>query len=108
VQDVTYDGVTIPAGAVVLVSLLSANRDGDAFPGADKLELQRADGPHLAFGHGIHYCLGAPLARLEAHVAIGALLARYPDLTRGAPLDSLPWITGVLIRGLTTIPVRLS
>jgi cytochrome P450 len=108
VQEVTYDGVTIPEGAVVLVALGSANRDGDAFPGADKLELRRADGPSLAFGHGIHYCLGAPLARLEGQIAIDALLARFPGLSAAEPLDSLPWITGVLIRGLTRLPARLT
>lgn len=79
-EPVELGGVTIPAGEFVLVSLSSANRDDDRFPAADQLDLTRAAGGHLAFGHGIHFCLGAPLARLEARVALRLLLERYRDV----------------------------
>ncbi|MEV6488349.1 cytochrome P450 [Actinoplanes sp. NPDC051633] len=98
-------GTTVPAGAVVLVVLLSANRDEQRFPGADDVVLDRSQNPHLAFGHGIHYCLGAPLARLEAQVAFTKLMDRFPDL-RPAGAD-LSWRPGILIRGLSSLPVRL-
>ena len=61
--------------------------------------------PHLAFGHGIHYCLGAPLARLEAQVAFAKLLARLPDLRLAVPAADLEWRPGVLLRGLRSLPV---
>ncbi|SDT69116.1 cytochrome P450 family protein [Actinoplanes derwentensis] len=100
-------GVTIEAGDPVIVSLLSANRDGDRFPGADDLQLDRPNNPHLAFGHGIHYCLGAPLARLEARIAFTALLDRFPDLRLAVEPEELRWRPGILLRGLWELPVRL-
>ncbi|MEU4624488.1 cytochrome P450 [Actinoplanes sp. NPDC023801] len=100
-------GVTIEAGEPVVVVLLSANRDEDRFPDAGDLRLDRTGNPHLAFGHGIHYCLGAPLARLEAQIAFTALLDRFPDLRLAADADELPWRPGTLLRGLYTLPVRL-
>jgi len=104
-EDVRIGDQTVPAGAMVLVVLLSANRD-DRFPDPDELRLDRAQNPHLAFGHGIHYCLGAPLARLEAQVAFGKLLRRFPDLRLAVPDAELSWRAGLLIRGLHTLPVR--
>jgi cytochrome P450 len=106
-EPVEIGGTTIPAGAVVLVGLLSGNRDETRFPAADQLDLTRADNLHLAFGHGIHHCLGAPLARLEAQVGLGRLLPRYPALRLAVPSHELSWRPGTLIRGLTTLPVRL-
>jgi cytochrome P450 len=100
-------GVTIEAGDPVVVVLLSANRDEDRFPDAGELRLDRTGNPHLAFGHGIHYCLGAPLARLEAQIAFTALLDRFPGLRLAADPDELPWRPGTLLRGLYTLPVRL-
>ncbi|GAA4953532.1 cytochrome P450 family protein [Actinoplanes utahensis] len=99
--------VTIGHGDPVVVSLLSANRDDDRFPDADELRLERAQNAHLAFGHGIHYCLGAPLARLEAQIAFTGLLDRFPDLRLAADPDDLRWRPGVLIRGLWELPVTL-
>jgi cytochrome P450 len=100
-------GVTIEAGDPVVVVLLSANRDEDRFPDAGELRLDRTGNPHLAFGHGIHYCLGAPLARLEAQIAFTALLDRVPCVRLAADRDELPWRPGTLLRGLYTLPVRL-
>jgi cytochrome P450 len=107
-EPVTYGDVTIPAGEVVIISLLSANRDGDAFAQADEFDPARPDaGGHVAFGHGIHYCLGAPLARLEGQVAVSALLRRYPGLRSAVPLDQLKWRPGLLMHGVTHLPVQL-
>jgi cytochrome P450 len=103
-QPVQIGDQTIPAGEVVIVGLLSANRDKDRFPDADELRLDRKQNPHVAFGHGIHYCIGAPLARLEAQVAFTKLLARFPDL-RLAPDITPGWRPGLLMRGLDALPV---
>jgi cytochrome P450 len=97
-------GQRIEAGEPVLVVLLSADRD-DRFPDAGELRLDRAQNPHLAFGHGIHYCLGAPLARLEAQVAFTGLLTRFPGLALDASPAELEWRPGLLIRGLQSLPV---
>ncbi|GIF15438.1 cytochrome P450 family protein [Actinoplanes teichomyceticus] len=106
-EDVEIGGVTIPAGDPVVVVLLSANRDADHFPHADELRLDRPPAHHLAFGHGIHYCLGAPLARLEAQIAFTALLDRHPDLRLGVPVHQLRWRPGLVVRGLERLPVVL-
>ena len=105
-EDLELAGQQIKAGEPVFVVLLSANRD-DHFPYADELLLDRKQNPHLAFGHGIHYCLGAPLARLEAQIAFDRLFTRYPDLDLDADADALEWRAGMLIRGLQKLPVRL-
>ena len=104
-EPVEIGGVTVPENQIVLLSLLSANRDADRFPGADQLDIGRGDGQHMAFGHGIHYCLGAPLARLEGHIAIGSLLARFPGLDLAVPAEELVWRPGILMRGLEHLPV---
>ena len=104
-EDVEIAGTVIRAGEPVLVALLAADRDEDRFPAAGELRLDRAQNPHLAFGHGIHYCLGAPLARLEAQVAFTGLLTRFPDLRLAVPMEELTWRPGVLIRGLQSLPV---
>ena len=78
-------GVTIPAGEIVLAGLTAAGRDPARFTDPQRLDLARADGGHVAFGHGIHHCLGAPLARLEGRIALGTLLARFPQLRLAVP-----------------------
>ena len=100
--------MTIPAREWVLCATASANRDLDRFPGADTLDVGRDAGGHLAFGHGIHFCLGAPLARLEGEVAFGALLSRFPSLSLAADPATLRWRRSSLIHGLETLPVRLT
>jgi cytochrome P450 len=106
-EPVCYSGVTIPAGGVVLVGLCAANRDGSRFPRPDELDLNRRDVAHLAFGHGIHFCLGAQLARIEGQVAIGELLRRYSSIELAIDPAELRWRTGALIRGLRELPVLL-
>ncbi|AHI00439.1 cytochrome P450 [Kutzneria viridogrisea] len=106
-EPVELDGVTIPAGQVVLVGLGSANRDGDRFEHADQLDITRPVGGHLGFGHGIHYCLGAPLARLEAEIAFTGLLDRFPDMKLAVPVPELRWRNSILMHGLEELPVVL-
>jgi cytochrome P450 len=100
-------GVTIPAGEPVLVVTSSANRDPARFPDPDRLDVGRDASGHVAFGHGIHYCVGAPLARLEGEIAFGALLARFPGLSLAVEPAALRWRPSSLIHGLETLPVRL-
>ncbi|MEU6560083.1 cytochrome P450 family protein [Nocardia nova] len=103
---VEFGGREIPADEFVFVSLSAANRDPRKFSAPHNLEFERNTTGHLAFGHGIHYCLGAPLARVEADVALTALLARYPDIRLGCDYDDVRWQQSVM-RGLVRLPVRL-
>jgi cytochrome P450 len=106
---VTLDGVQIPAHEQVLVCLGSANRDPSRYPSPDILDIGRRDGPNLGLGHGIHYCLGAPLARLEARIAFEELLGRHPGLRLAVGRDALAWTRGdgLVLRGLASLPVVL-
>ncbi|MFE7977612.1 cytochrome P450 [Streptomyces shenzhenensis] len=103
VEDVTIGGVTVPAGETVWVSPAAANRDPARFPDPDRLDLGRDAGGHLTLGHGIHYCLGAPLARAETEIALAALLERFPDLALGD--GELRWRRSLRARGLVALPV---
>ncbi|MGW4735574.1 cytochrome P450 family protein [Streptomyces shenzhenensis] len=103
VEDVTIGGVTVPAGETVWVSPAAANRDPARFPDPDRLDLGRDAGGHLTLGHGIHYCLGAPLARAETEIALAALLDRFPDLALGD--GELRWRRSLRARGLVALPV---
>ncbi|WP_285583241.1 cytochrome P450 family protein [Actinoallomurus iriomotensis] len=107
VADVELGGVTIPAGETVMLSLVSAHHDPDRFPDPERLDLDRADNPHLGFGHGPHYCLGASLARMEVEVGVGALLRRFPHLALAVAEDDLHWRNSFRNRGLRTLPVTL-
>jgi cytochrome P450 PksS len=102
---VTLHGVTIPQGELVLAVIASANRDAQQFPDPDRLDLTREANKHLAFGLGAHYCVGAPLARLEGQIAIQTLAARLPNLRLADAPDALRWRPGITVRGLERLPV---
>ncbi|MGW2920802.1 cytochrome P450 family protein [Streptomyces angustmyceticus] len=106
-QPVTIAGTTIPAGEFVQIALLAANRDPEVFTDPDRFDLTRDASGHLAFGHGIHHCLGAPLARLQAEIAFGHVLRRFPALRLAAPDHAPAWQDNPRHRGLLTLPVRL-
>ena len=106
-EPVRAGGVTIPADALVLISLLAANRDHDRYADPDVLDLTRPPDGHLAFGHGVHYCVGAPLARLEGQIAIGRLLSRFPGLDLAGEAGELHWRGSLLVRSLSSLPVTL-
>lgn len=101
-------GVEIPAGETVVVALGSANRDEQRFAEPDRVDITRSVNGHLAFGHGIHYCLGAPLARLEAGIAFDLLLSAFPEMRLAVDPQELAWRRSAHIRGLTALPVRLA
>ncbi|MEV0355460.1 cytochrome P450 [Nocardia sp. NPDC050697] len=104
-EDVELSGVRIRAGDPVLVHMGSANRDDAVFAAAGELELGREVNPHIAFGYGVHHCLGAQLARLELRAALGGLLARFPGLRLAVPVAEVPWKHGLLVRGPRALPV---
>jgi cytochrome P450 len=104
---VEVGGVTIPAGDLVLAGLTAAGRDPSRFTEPQRLDLTRPDGGHLAFGHGVHHCLGAPLARLEGRTALGTLLARFPRVRLAVPAEDLVRTPGLLMNGFATLPVLL-
>lgn len=104
-EDVPIGEHVIRRGEMVLVILDSASRDDAHFVQPDDLDITRERNRHLAFGHGIHYCLGAPLARIEGQIAINTLLRRCPDLRLAVDPEQLVWRPGMLIRGLVSLPV---
>ncbi|MFH8634880.1 cytochrome P450 [Streptomyces lydicus] len=105
-EPVEIGGTLIPAGETILVALASASRDPERYSAADDFDITRDARGHAAFGHGIHFCLGAPLARLEARVALRSLLERCPDLALDVDPGALTWRTGMLIRGTEQLPLR--
>jgi cytochrome P450 len=104
-EDVQLGGKQIRSGDPVLISLAAANRDEEIFKEPDILDITRQDNHHLAFGKGLHYCLGAPLARLEGQIAISTLLRRLPNLRLQTDPANLSWRPGWLIQGLHHLPV---
>ncbi|MFS4093152.1 cytochrome P450 family protein [Streptomyces sp. AF1A] len=107
-EPLTIGGQRIAPGDPVLVVLAAADRDPERFADPDVLDLARRDNQHLGYGHGIHYCLGAPLARLEGRTALATLLSRLPDLRLGADPADLRWRGGLIMRGLRTLPVEFT
>ncbi|GAA4107692.1 cytochrome P450 [Streptomyces hundungensis] len=105
-EPVRIGDALIPAGAVALVALASAGRDPERHQEPDRFDIRRTPQSHLAFGHGIHFCLGAPLARMEGRIAVRTLLERAPDLQLDVRTDELQWLPGMLIRGVRHLPVR--
>lgn len=106
-EAVQLGDVEIPAGELVLVALGSANRDDRRFERAAEFDPARSAAGHLGFGHGIHFCLGASLARLEAQIAVRRLLERFPDLELAVDPAELRWRPSTLVHGLEELPIRL-
>ncbi|MEV6313937.1 cytochrome P450 [Streptomyces sp. NPDC051776] len=105
-EPVVIGGQRVATGDPVLVVLAAADRDPARFTDPDTLDLARRDNQHLGYGHGIHYCLGAPLARLEAQTALATLFRRLPDVRLAAEPTDLRWRGGLIMRGLRTLPVE--
>lgn len=105
-EEVEYSGAEIPAGARVYVVIASANRDEQQFERADQFDITRTNNRHLSFGMGAHYCLGAPLARLEGQIAVTALLKRMPKLRLAVPYNEISWKPGLILRGVKALPVE--
>jgi cytochrome P450 RapN len=104
-EDVVLSGTLVKAGEAVLTQNASANRDGSVFDHPEEIDFHRENNPHIAFGHGVHHCLGAQLARLELQVAVGTVLRRFPGIRFAVPVDEVPFKTGRLVRGLQALPV---
>jgi cytochrome P450 len=104
-EDVDVDGVLVRAGEAVVPAMISANHDAAIFAEPAVLDVTRQNNPHLGFGHGAHHCIGAPLARLQAQVALATLLRRFPDLRLADDAESY-WKEGVVVRGLNRLDVR--
>jgi cytochrome P450 len=108
-EQVRVGDVVIPPYSQVIISLAAANRDPARFSEPESFDIDRDDGSHLAFGHGIHHCLGAPLARMEARIAFAALHTRFPAMRLAVNHRALHWGhgDGLVLRGLTELPVAL-
>lgn len=107
-EDIEYKGFEIKRGDIVMATLMSANRDPQVFENPDEFIISREPNRHIAFGAGIHYCLGAPLARLEGAIAMDHLLRRFPNISMATTPDKLQWNDQILIRGLQALRVNLS
>ncbi|WP_340398436.1 cytochrome P450 [Paenibacillus sp. FSL H8-0079] len=106
-EDIEFRGQHIAQGELVIVALDSANRDEQQFKDADVFDITREKSSHLAFGTGIHLCLGAPLARLEGEIAVSTLLNRFPNMQLQTDVNELEWRPGMIVRGVKEIPVQL-
>ncbi|MGG4092124.1 cytochrome P450 family protein [Paenibacillus lautus] len=106
-EDMDFHGVHMKKGDLVVIALNSANRDASQFEDPDIFDITREKSQHLAFGKGIHLCLGAPLARLEGEIAINTLLHRYPNFELQRDIDELEWRPGMIVRGVKEIPISL-
>jgi cytochrome P450 len=108
-EDVEYRGVRIPAGSIVTIVLAAANHDPEHFSASDELDLTRRHNSHVAFGHGLHFCLGVSLARMEAQIALSTLLRRLPDLALALAPEQLRRPPAASpFRGLLELPVTFS
>jgi cytochrome P450 len=109
IEEVSLGGTVIPAFEQVIVSLAAANRDDARYTDAESFDVRRPEASHLAFGHGIHHCLGAPLARLEGRIALAGLHTRFPAMRLAVDVADLRWGhgDGLVLRGLSELPVVL-
>jgi cytochrome P450 len=107
-EDVEIAGVPVPRGSMVTLLIASANLDEAAFPNADTLDITRTPNRHVSFGFGTHFCLGAPLARLEARIAIPALLRRFERLELAVPVEQLRWRPHIALRGVEALPLSVT
>lgn len=98
-------GVEIPGGGILVVVLAAANRDPAQFPEPERFDITRTPNEHLAFGEGIHFCIGAPLARMEARIAFGEMLARFPNLRMKDPAQAIAYKGSYFLRGLQKLPL---
>lgn len=106
-EDLEFRGKAIQKGEVVIIALNSSNHDPAQFKDPEVLDITREKSAHLAFGKGIHLCLGAPLARLEGEIAISSLLRRFPEMKLGVDSDELEWRPGMIVRGVKEMPIFL-
>jgi cytochrome P450 len=106
-QTIEMGGERVPQGDIVIPVLMSANNDPEQFDHPERFDIARDPNRHVAFGSGIHYCLGAPLARLEARIAIGSLLERHPNVSMAVADDELHWNGGFFLRGVRALPVSV-
>ena len=104
-EDVEVGGQLVRKGEAVIVQMGAANRDAAVFENPDEIDFARENNPHIAFGHGVHHCLGAPLARLELQLAVGTLVRRLPGLRLAVPADDVAWRADRLVRGVRALPV---
>jgi cytochrome P450 len=105
-EDLSIAGVSIPRGSHLILLVAAANHDPAYYAHPEQLDLAQSDQKHLAFGQGLHYCIGAPLARLEGEIAFTTLLTRLPALRLDVSVEQLAWRPGVGLRGLYALPVR--
>ena len=104
-EDMEFRGKLFHRGDLVVVSLSAANHDPEQFSEPEVFDISREKSPHLAFGKGIHFCLGAPLARLESEIAITSLLKRFPKMKLAVEESKLDWRPGMIVRGVKEIPL---
>jgi cytochrome P450 len=107
-QDVTIGATRIASGSVVLMSIAAANRDPARFENPERFDIDRPRRPHLGFGHGIHFCLGAYLGRAEVAIALSTLFEALPDIRLAVPADQIRWTFGPMMRGPAAVPVTFS
>ena len=107
-HDLNLAGTQVAQGDLVLGVIASANRDERQFPQAEALDISRSPNKHVSFGLGGHFCVGAPLARMEGAIAFNALLSRFPRLQIAVDPDKLLWRRGLILRGLESLPLTLS
>jgi cytochrome P450 len=104
-EDIEVDGAVIPKGDGILMIGLTGNRDPNVYEEPDKLDIRRGSRKHLAFGHGLHHCIGSELARTELEIVFSTLFRRIPDLKLAEPFDSLGTKHAAVIYGLWNLPV---